>query len=185
MLHSSHTLTRYSLGNHKCLSTAVYDFMSDTDTRKGMFLTIAGKPRVGLKFTGWEEWTNDYLYMKAGEMYLIEAEALARQEMFTDAQDVLFDLISTRDPAYVKSTLTGDALIQHILMHRRADLWGEGFRFLDIKRLGIPLDRRNLGHNETLWNGVDLREATSLDLIFLIPKQEMDANPLMVQNDIE
>ncbi len=174
-----------TLGNHKCLSTAVYDFMSDTDTRKGMFLTFAGKPRVGQKFTGWGEWTNDYLYMKAGEMYLIEAEALARQDMFTEAQDVLFELISSRDPAYVKSTLTGDALIQHILMHRRADLWGEGLRFLDIKRLGIPLDRRNLGHNETLWNGVDFREPTSLDLIFLIPKQEMDANPLMVQNDIE
>ena len=174
-----------TLGNHKCLSTDVYNFMSDTDTRKSMFATIAGKPRVGLKFTGWGEWTNDYLYMKAGEMYLIEAEALARQDKFAEAQDVLFDLISTRDPAYVKSALTGDELIAHILMHRRADLWGEGFRFLDIKRLGIPLDRRNLGHNETLWNGVDFREATSLDLIFLIPKQEMDANPLMVQNEIE
>lgn len=174
-----------TLGNHKCLSTAVYDFMSATDTRKAMFATISGKPRTGLKFTGWGEWTNDYLYMKAGEMYLIEAEALARQDLFTEAQDVLFELISTRDPGYVKSTLTGDPLVQHILMQRRADLWGEGFRFLDIKRLGIDLDRRNLGHNETLWNGYDTRPANSLDLIFLIPKQEIDANPLMVQNDIE
>jgi hypothetical protein len=69
-----------TLGNHKIISTAVYNFMSATDERKATFKTISGKARVGTKFSGWGEWTNDYLYMKAGEMYLIEAEALARQD---------------------------------------------------------------------------------------------------------
>lgn len=175
-----------TLGNHHLISTVVYDFMSPTDVRKASFITTAGKPRVGWKFNSLEEdsWTNDYLYIKAGEMYLIEAEAEANRGNDGLAQDVLFSLISKRDPAYVKSTLTGDALKQHIQMHRRADLWGEGQRFLDIKRLNIPMDRRGLGHTESLWNAASNFPAGDKNLTFLIPKQEIDANPNMVQNPL-
>lgn len=175
-----------TLGNHHLISTAVYDFMSDTDVRKASFETTAGKPRVGWKYNSisTDSWTNDYIYIKGGEMYLIEAEAEARRLAYTAAQDVLFSLISKRDPAYVKSTLTGEALINHILMHRRADLWGEGQRFLDIKRINKGMDRRGLGHNETLWNAVSNFPAGDKLSVFLIPKQEIDANPNMVQNPL-
>ena len=173
-----------TLGNHKLLSTAVYNFMSATDERKEMFITIGSKNRVGIKFSGWGEWTNDYMYMKAGEMYLIEAEALARQNQDVAAQDVLFALISLRDPGYVKSTLTGAALVDHILMHRRADLWGEGQRFFDLKRLNLPVERHGLGHTESLWNAAGTIPAGDNQFTFLIPKQEIDANPLITQNDI-
>lgn len=137
-----------SLGNHKLASTEIYNFMSDTDIRKSLFVTISGKPRVGIKFSGYGEWTNDYLYMRAGEMYLIEAEAQARQGK-ADAQTTIYTLVSKRDPEYVKPTLTGDDLVQHILMQRRCELWGEGQRFFDIKRLNIDMDRRGKGHTET------------------------------------
>jgi len=175
-----------TLGNHRLISTAVYDFMSNTDVRKADFATTSGKPRVGWKFSCWstDSWTNDYLYIKAGEMYLIEAEAEARRGNDGPAQTVLFNLISKRDPAYVKSTLTGTALIDHIIMHRRADLWGEGQRFLDIKRLNKGMDRRGLGHNETLWNAASNFPAGDKNFVFLIPKQEIDANPNMVQNPL-
>jgi len=177
-----------SLGNHKILSKEVYDYMSATDIRKTMFVrwytsATAYKDRCGIKFSGWEEWANDYLYMKAGEMYLIEAEALARQSLDTDAQDVLFELMANRDPGYVKSSLTGDALIQHILMERRADLWGEGQRFFDIKRLNIAL-ARGADQDITLANGVMNVPAGDKLFVFLIPKQEMDSNPKMVQNPL-
>lgn len=180
------------LGNHKLLSTAVFDFMSATDVRKATFKTISGKPRVGKKFTGnggfnntgRSNWTNDYIFMAAGEMYLIEAEALARQGQDASAAAVLFSLISKRDPSYVQSTLTGDALIQHILMHRRADMWGLGQRFFDLKRLNLPLERRNLGHTETLWSEAGSFPAGDKNFTFLIPKQEIDTNPLMVQNEL-
>ena len=173
-----------TLGNHKLLSTVVFDFMSATDTRKVAFKTTSGKPRVGWKFTGAGGWTNDYLYIKAGEMFLIEAEAEARRNNFTDAQNVLFTLINKRDPGYAKTTLTGDALINHIIMHRRADLWGEGQRFFDIKRLNNGLDRRDLGHNPAQWNAASHFAAGDKNFVFLIPQQEMDANPLMVQNPL-
>lgn len=173
-----------ALGNHKLISTSVYNFMSNTDVRKSLFKPVGAKPLVGFKFTGWGEWTNDYLYIKAGEMYLIEAEAEARRQAYTAAQDALYALISKRDPAYVKSTLTGAALIDHILMHRRADLWGEGQRFLDIKRLNKGMDRRNLGHNPAQWNAASNFPAGDKNFVFLIPKQEIDANPNMVQNPL-
>jgi len=173
-----------ALGNHKLISTSVYNFMSNTDVRKSLFKPVGAKPLVGFKFTGWGEWTNDYLYIKAGEMYLIEAEAEARRQAYTAAQDALYALISKRDPAYVKSTLTGEALIDHILMHRRADLWGEGQRFLDIKRLNKGMDRRDLGHNPAQWNAASNFPAGDKNFVFLIPKQEIDANPNMVQNPL-
>jgi hypothetical protein len=182
-----------TLGNHKIISTLVYDYMSATDERKKVFKTIAGKARVGKKFTGnggydatgQSNWTNDYLYMKSGEMYLIEAEAIARQGgRDADAQTALFNLVSKRDPSYVQSVLTGDPLIQEILMQRRCELWGEGFRFFDLKRLNLDLNRADLGHTTSLWNAAGYFPAGDKNFVFLIPKQEIDANPLMVQNPL-
>lgn len=187
-----------TLGSHKLGSTEIMDHMGDEDQRKLLFqpeksfsesvlknyFAYPDYERICFKFSGYGEWTNDYLYMKAGEMYLIEAEALARLGRDNDAQDVIFTLTSNRDPEATKPTLTGEALIQHILLERRCDLWGEGFRLFDIKRLNIDMDRRGKGHNESFWNNAGYFPAGSKELTFLIPKQEMDSNPNMVQNEI-
>lgn len=169
-----------SLGSFKLGSTEIIDYMADSDQRKQVF----DEDRIGYKFTGFGEWTNDYIYMKSGEMYLIEAEALARQNKDAEAQEVIFELTKNRDPEAQKPTVTGEALIQHILMERRCDLWGDGFRLFDIKRLNIAMDRRNKGHNETFWSKAGYFEAGSKELLFLIPKQEIDSNPLMEQNPL-
>lgn len=174
-----------TLGNHKMCSTEIFNFMSATDVRKSLFVPYsASKPRVGVKFSGFGEWTNDYLYMRAGEMYLIEAEAQARQNKNTEAQNTIFTLVSKRDPSYVKPATTGTELVNHILMQRRCELWGEGQRFFDIKRLNIDMDRRGKGHTESLWNAASNYPAGDKNLTFLIPKQEIDANPKMVQNPL-
>jgi hypothetical protein len=173
-----------TLGNHKLASTTIFDFMSATDIRKSLFTTIATKPRVGSKFSGFGDWTNDYLYMRAAEMYLIEAESQARQGKDADAQTTINTLVVARDKNYVKPALTGDALIAHILMQRRCELWGEGQRFFDIKRLNIDMDRRGKGHTETLWSAAGYFPAGDKNMTFLIPKQEIDANPKMVQNPL-
>lgn len=169
-----------SMGSFKLGSTEIIDYMADTDQRKQLF----DEDRIGYKFTGFGEWTNDYIYMKAGEMYLIEAEALARLNKTSEAQAVIYELTKNRDPEAQAPTQTGEELIQHILMERRCDLWGDGFRLFDIKRLNIAMDRRNKGHNETFWDKAGYFEAGSKELLFLIPKQEMDANPLMEQNPL-
>lgn len=169
-----------SLGSFKLGSTEMIDYMADTDQRKQTF----DEDRIGYKFTGFGEWTNDYIYMKSGEMYLIEAEALARQGKDTEAQSLIFDLTKNRDPEAIQPTMTGETLIQHILMERRCDMWGDGFRLFDIKRLNIAMDRHNKGHNETFWDKAGRFEPGAKELLFLIPKQELDSNPLMEQNPL-
>ncbi len=124
----------------------------------------------------------DVPLMRNAEMYLIEAEAKARQGQDAAAAQVLYDLVITRDPAYTKSTNTGAALIEEIMTHRRIELWGEGYRFFDLKRLNLPLHRAG-NHQLSLANIMDIPAGDNL-WTWLIPQDELDANPLMVQNDL-
>lgn len=43
-------------------------------------------------------------------------------------------------PAYDASTATPDEILAHVVEERRRQLWLEGHRFHDIRRLGLPLD---------------------------------------------
>lgn len=83
----------------------------------------------------------DALIMRLGELYYIQAEAEARQGKHTEAQATLFAVMTTRDAAYLQSSSTGNALIEEIMDNKRMDLWGEGQRFFDMKRLGIVPNR--------------------------------------------
>lgn len=83
----------------------------------------------------------DAVMMRLGELYYIQAEAEARQGKYAEAQATLFAVMSTRDPAYQQSSSTGEALIEEIMNNKRMDLWGEGLRFFDMKRLGIVPNR--------------------------------------------
>jgi hypothetical protein len=123
--------------------------------------------------------------MRAAEMYLIEAEALARQGGKDGlAAAVLFTLASSRDSAYTLSVKTGAALIEEILVQRRVELWGEGFRFLDLKRLGLALDRTGANHISALADNNMQIPASDLRWEWLIPQLEVDANSNMVQNPL-
>jgi hypothetical protein len=125
----------------------------------------------------------DVPYMRAAEMYLIEAEAKARLNDAAGASKVLFDLVKTRDASYVQSTKTGDALVAEILIHRRIELWGEGHRFLDLKRTNAPLNRNG---TNAIASVVLLFDAAPGDVRweFLIPRREINANPAIVQNPL-
>lgn len=184
-------------GNPKKISKALYDQISATDVRKGLWLLTPTRPTITLpttftlaaymnrKFlangTSMDVATasvGDIMYMRAAEMYLIEAEALARQNKNTEAQDALFLLANNRNPSYVKSTKTGTALVDEILIQRRIELWGEGFRFLDLKRLNAKLDRTGSNHNTALAVVMSVEPGDNM-WQFLIPKAEIDANPAM------
>ncbi|MFO7853578.1 MAG: RagB/SusD family nutrient uptake outer membrane protein [Bacteroidales bacterium] len=128
----------------------------------------------------------DVIHMRASEMYLIEAEALARQSgTQTQAQDVLFELVSERDAGYVKSTNTGQALIDEVLLQRRIELFFEGFRWFDMLRNDEVLDLTGgTGADPDLYlDGMyQDRPSNNPMWVFLIPQREIDANPNMVQN---
>ncbi len=125
----------------------------------------------------------DIPYMRSAEMYLIEAEALAMQGKDAEAAKVLFDLVSKRDPAYVMSTKTGADLLEEIYFNRRIELWGEGFRFLDLKRLNQPLNRNGANHNPAVAVIFDV-PAGDVMWEFLIPRREINSNAAIVQNPL-
>lgn len=85
--------------------------------------------------------TADVPYVRLPEMYLIKAEALCHQGKDAEAAEALYPLAYSRDKSYTLSTLTGEELLDEILFQRRIELWGEGFRWFDLKRLHQDLDR--------------------------------------------
>jgi hypothetical protein len=123
----------------------------------------------------------DHTYMRLGEMYLIAAEACAKLNDNSAAQTHLYTLNKARDNAYVKSTKTGKDLLDEIYFYRRIELWGEGHRFLDLKRLGLALDRRNTNHDPAVSTAMYV-EASDPRWKFSIPQEEIDSNDLIPKN---
>jgi hypothetical protein len=126
----------------------------------------------------------DVPYMRAAEMYLIEAEALARQQGKESESKIVFNALETaRNPSYVATALTGEAYIQRILDSRRIELWGEGFRFFDLKRLNVSLDRTGSNFNATVSVVLTI-PSDDKKWTYLIPQSEINANPLCEQNEL-
>lgn len=127
----------------------------------------------------------DVPYMRTAEMYLIEAEARARQGgQDAAARTALFTLLTNRNPSYVLSTNSGQALIDEIMFHRRVEFWGEGFRFLDLKRLNLPLNRAGIPNHLAALISVTTIPAGDNRWEWLFPQDEMNANPAIVQNPL-
>ncbi|MEJ7766747.1 MAG: RagB/SusD family nutrient uptake outer membrane protein [Chitinophagaceae bacterium] len=128
--------------------------------------------------------TGDVPYMRSGEMYLIEAEARARQNQNTAAQDALFTLARNRNASYVKSVSTGQALLDEISFNRRIELWGEGFRFTDLKRLNLPMTRVGIPNHLPALIQIVTVPAGDRMWEFLFPQDEINANLALVQNPL-
>ena len=175
-------------GNPKAVNSLLYNAFPATDFRKAWFVpaptasnpvlasTFTKKPYMNVKFKAADaaDSRGDVVYMRASELYLMEAEAKARLNDPT-AANVLFDFAITRDPSYVKSTKVGQNLIDEILLQRRFELWGEGFRFLDLKRLNAPLNRNGANHTASLVSVFDI-PAGDKQWQWLLPKAELNAN---------
>lgn len=124
----------------------------------------------------------DVPYMRAAEMYLIEAEARARQGQNLAAQTALFTLMKNRDASYVQSTSTGQTLIDEIMFARRIELWGEGFRFTDLKRTNQPMSRVGIPNHLIALIQVETVPAGDMQWQFLFPQDEINQNKALVQN---
>lgn len=175
-------------GNPKAIFSPLYDRIPDTDIRKRLWDPTGSNPNFPVVSGGTRfpymtrkfilrnpgNSNGDLAFMRSAEMYLIEAEALANQPGKEDqARQVLFELASHRDPGYTLSTNTGADLIDEILFQRRIELWGEGFRFYDLKRLNMPLDRRGGNHDNSLAQ-LMFEPAGTKNWVFLIPRAELE-----------
>lgn len=184
-----------SLGTQKKITKALYDQIPAGDVRKLVWTAPGSGSGSNVEYNQTKlrvptpgSWAADYLLMRAGEMYLIEAEALARQGGAQEAQaiTVLETLIKARYPAYSAAGLTGAALINEILLQRRIELWGEGFALFDVKRLKQGLNRPTGAGNHGLPN-FDPIVYTIPDgdprFLMRIPQREIDASDAMDASD--
>jgi hypothetical protein len=124
----------------------------------------------------------DVPLMRAAEMYLIAAEAYSRMNNDNAAANMLYSLAKMRDAAYQRSTNTGPALLNEILFQRSIELWGEGFRFYDLKRMNLGLDRNRYTFLQSYQKNVP---AGDVKWQFVIPQAEIDATGgVVVQNPL-
>lgn len=200
---SSNFNSAHTRPNPKKINQLLYGMISDTDIRKKLFCNNVNDyinfPGVINAGTGSSEPSQvralymqkkfvvadpavsagDIPFMRAAEMYLIAAEAKAQQGLTQEAADILKPLAVNRDPAY--ETPQDLSLIKDfILQQRRIELWGEGFRFLDLKRLNSTMYREGTGTTSTLGTTASMTVPLGDNRWqFKIPRREMQANPFI------
>ncbi len=170
-------------GDPKTVDRGLYDAIRADDIRKGQFRTptqsyalmpinkffdperTIGKQR---------DVVTDYVYMRADEFYLLNAEAKARLNKEGEARTALSTFLSDRitDVSYI-SGLSGAALLNEIYLQTRIELWGEGKSYLAMKRNKATIKR---GANHLFFAG-DQFQYNDPKLTFVIPQAEELNNP--------
>jgi hypothetical protein len=127
---------------------------------------------------------NDMKVMRVSEMYLIKAEAQALSNDFAGAANTIKEI---RDARFGSAT-TADVYttipqaIEALLDERRKELAFEGFRYLDVKRLGGIIGK---GFERDAMD-CDGSNCTLLDsdyrFTFPIPQAEINVQPSLPQN---
>lgn len=209
----------YAAEAPKCISNWLYQQISSTDIRKGWWNDNIGVPRESWSYGAninynqhkfqWADqkaYLGDYIFMRLEEVYIILAEALCRQAKYTEARDAIWQVISRRDPYYLRSSLdalTGNiqtfasvgtvtTLLDMILLQRRIELWGETGRIFDILRLAKGWTRywelpggEVSNHTNYLSKYAEYLQfpADYIECILMIPQVEIDNNPNINAND--
>ncbi len=155
------------------IGKSIYDRISDTDFRKLMWKAPDNSPLAAknvyvdnqfksilptyasLKWRPGNGRFDDmiigestaYPLMRVEEMYFIEAEAAAHQDMARGKKLVEDFMRKYRDKQYSATASTKDALVEEIVFQKRVELWGEGQTFFDVKRLNYSVKRGYPGTN--------------------------------------
>lgn len=152
-------------------------------------LSSKGRPsKIIQKYAGTDYGTanenvNNAKVFRTGEMYLIRAEARAEQNRVSGANSAssdLNELRAARITGYVAEVFASkDAVIDAIMDERFKELCYEGHRFWDLKRRGLPVERRA---DEAPSTTAVTLPAGNFRFLLPIPNVEIQANPLMEQN---
>jgi hypothetical protein len=163
------------------IDARLYSQIPSGDYRKSLFngpdgsasapTAAARRPYASQKFGDKGDWTMDYVYMRAAEMVLIEAEAYAHLGREADAANALKKLMANRDPGWNRASVT----VEDVYLQRRIELWGEGFGYFDLKRLNKGIDRNYEGSNHTTGYKYVV-PAQDVIWIYQIPMGEMQEN---------
>lgn len=115
--------------------------------------------------------------MRISEMYLLRAEANYNLGNEAQALADIDELRSNRIPGFTSGGETGTDLRDAIRDERRKELAYEGFRFYDLERWDLPVDRNDCTADECFLPADDFK------FVYAIPRAEIFANDNMVQND--
>src|SRR5688572_4434806 len=123
---------------------------------------------------------NDLKLVRLAEMYLIRAEANAEKGQLTNAASDVNALRRERINGYTDVAFASkDVAIAEIMDERFKELCYEGFRFFDLKRRNLPINRDLSDSRNTNWQNL---AADSYLFALPIPTEEFEGNPNMVQN---
>ena len=127
-----------------------------------------------------DQWLQDYIYMRASEMYLIEAESLIHLGKQSEAQAVLAEFAVTRNPAWNQ-----DATLEEVHLQRRIELWGEGLSYYARRRNSEACIRSYEGtnHNMEFLNIIVDVPAHHKYWLFQIPQRELQENIYITEKD--
>ena len=179
------------------------DTFSDGDIRLELFQWMREGYLGYKKFHMRSDDTADLVLMRSAEMYLIEAEAKARDGVALDQAVAPLNTLRTARGAgnYDVTGKTKEQVIDEILMERRRELWGEGFGITDIlrnqkavERMALSEDmqktevdcwqeggsfakRNPLGHWFLNFPDGKAFSANSSYYLYAIPEKEINANP--------
>lgn len=151
-----------------------YAYFRDGDIRKKAWFNAEGT--YNDKYNLWGiSYGGCLMLFRLAEMYLIKAEALVRQGKTEEAREVLKEFCEARYNGSVEIPSDPEALLQEILDERLREFYQENdFRWLDMKRLGVQVERTIAGERFVLQPD-DFRYS------FPIPLREMQLNKNMVQ----
>lgn len=141
-------------------------FLPYTNVKFGMYGGIGGAVAA-----------NDWPLMRAEEMILIQAEATAMAG--GDGKTILENFVKTyRDPSYTCPAVSGQDFQDEVWFQRRVELWGEGFAFADIMRLGKNIVRVKNGVESNFPDAFQFNiKGDDPYLLLCIPMSETNANP--------
>ena len=182
-----------AVGNYRGIDQGLYDKIHANDVRKKQF----GRPTSGGGFTegaspliparkfynlkleqfGQNPMTDDYIYMRVSEMYLLSAEMSAVENMEMDAKNRLKEVLAKRfddsaDYAYVDA-LSGQDLIDEIVFNTKVEFIGEGKSYLLMKRRKLT-NTRGSNHLNKAGEAFPYNDPR---LTFSVPQRELTDNP--------
>lgn len=177
------------VGAFQLIDAALYNSLPEDDVRKQLFVapghkvTLAGGFEIpeyaNLKFPFVANWLGNLVYMRASEMYLVEAEGLLMSGDAGGAANVMAEFMPNRVAGWAApASYTQDDIYQQ----RRIELWGEGFAYYDCLRLHKDLVRTYPGTNEPLSSQANV-PASSYQWIYQIPKTEINDNTEISEED--
>ena len=141
-----------------------------------------GNPEL-MASTGASTYIQKIKPFRIAEQYLIAAEGYAMAGQAEQACTYLNRLRASRIPGYADRHYTGDELMAQIKLERARELYGEGFRFKDLKRWNQGFARSEAqDKNLVIDAGSTHTELLSRDagdpfFVWPIPQAEIDSNP--------